>query len=105
VSVTNANPVAIGAGVANTEFLQEDWAQTTDYTGSAISAWLFGNFINGVYVPSSGTAYLTSSLGLELTQNFVFPDPTGSTATKVLLFSGLDLPAATYSLTLAASDT
>jgi len=104
-SVTNANPVATGIGVAATTFSQEGWTQATDYFGVSISAWLFGNFVNGAYLPSSGTAYLTSSLGLNVSQSFVFPDPTGSVATKVLLFSGLNLPGATYFLTLASTDT
>jgi hypothetical protein len=105
VSVTNANPIAMGYGVADTEFLQSSWSQTNDYTGAALSAWLFGDFVGGVYVPTSGTAYLTSDQGLNLTKNFTFPDPSGIVAFKVLLFSSVNLPAATYFLTLSAPDT
>jgi hypothetical protein len=85
-------------------YQQTSWSQSADYTNVAISAWLFGTTGPGGYVPSAGTAYLTSTLpGVSLQHALVFPDPAGL-ATHMLLFSGLYLQAGTYYLTLASSD-
>jgi hypothetical protein len=85
--------------------VQQSWTQNNGYTDVSISAWLFGNFANGVYQPGFGTAYLTSSLpgAPEFEQQIVFSNPTGG-AKDVTLFSGLNLPAGTYFLTLASMD-
>lgn len=115
VSVTNDTPGTGGFVVAATQFLQNSWSQTNSYTDVSISAWLFGDFVAGREVSSAtvigranpdpsagtiGTAYLTSaSLAAPLTQSFTFPD----LVAKVSLFSGLDLPAGTYFLTLAST--
>jgi hypothetical protein len=105
VSVSNASPGSGGLVVASTQFLQNSWSQANGYTNVSISAWLFGTFVNGEYLPTPGTAYLTStSLAGPLQQDFTFPDPTGS-ATKLLLFSGLNLSPGTYFLTLASTST
>lgn len=111
VSASNANPLAGGLLVASGEYLQQSWTQNADYAKVSISAWVFGTiFTGGIYVPTSGAAYLTSSLpgASELKQTFVFPDPTlgghSNGATQLTFFSGLTLPAGTYYLTLASTD-
>jgi hypothetical protein len=74
------------------------------YPDVDISAWLFGTIVNESYLPTSGTAYLTSTtLGAPLQQSFTFPDPTGGKATDVSLFSNLHLLPGTYYLTLAST--
>jgi hypothetical protein len=104
VSVSNANPLAGGLEVSSGEYLQASWSEVRSYTQVDISAVLFGTFVDGSYLPTSGTAYLTStSLGAPLQQSFTFPDPTGSKATDVLLFSNLHLLPGTYYLTLAST--
>lgn len=102
---SNPSPDPGGLLVSSSEYVRTSWSQSGGYTNVAISAWLFGTVVNGQYVPSSGTAYLTSSLpGVSLQDAFVFPDPTGGHATSLLLFSGLNLGAGTYFLTLAGVD-
>jgi hypothetical protein len=104
VSVSNANPIAGGLDVSSGEYLQASWSTTGSYEGVDISAWLFGTIVNGSYLPTSGTAYLTStSLGAPLQQFFTFPDPLGGEATDVSLFSNLHLLSGTYYLTLAST--
>jgi hypothetical protein len=112
-SVAVANPITIigvsaptvgeGAGIASDEFLQVSWSQTGSYMGVKISALLFGDIVNGSYLPTTGEAFLTSSLlGAPLEQTFTFPDPFIGPS-NVLLFSGLRLPAGTYFLTFAST--
>ena len=101
--VSNASPAPGGSAVCSTQYLQTSWTQSAGYTNVTISAWLFGTYTNGGYTPSSGTAYLTSTVPGEYWEySFVFPDPQNST--QVVLFSGLNLKAGTYFLTLVSSD-
>ena len=93
LSIENSNPSATGIVVSSTSYLQATWSQTVNYSDVNISAWLFGDIVNGSYLPASGTAYLTStSLPGTLQASFTFPDA----VTDVLLFSGLNLSAGTY---------
>src|ERR1700680_4967527 len=102
---SNPSPDPGGLLISSSEYVQTSWSQSGGYTNVAISAWLFGTFVNGQYVPSTGTAYLTSTLpGVSLQEAFVFPNSTGDYATSLLLFSGLNLGAGTYFLTLACVD-
>lgn len=104
VSVSNANPLTGGGVVSSGNYLQASWSEVRSYTGVDISAWLFGTIVDGSYLPTSGTAYLTStSLGTPLQQSFTFPDPIGAEATDVSLFSNLQLLPGTYYLTLAST--
>jgi hypothetical protein len=103
VSVSNPSLAPGGSAVAATQYLQSSWTQSTGYTNVTISAWLLGTYTNGGYTPSTATAYLTSSaLGEYSQDSFVFPYPQYST--QVVLFTGLNLKAGTYFLTLASSD-
>lgn len=99
----SAPTVGDGVGIADVEFLQTSWSQTGSYTGVDISALLFGDIVNGSYLPTIGQAFLTSSaLSAPLEQTFTFPDPFIGPS-NVSLFSGLSLPAGTYFLTFAST--
>src|SRR6185295_321233 len=99
VSITG-HPVTGGLAVTDSQFLQTSWFQPDEYSDVFISASVFGIFVGGQYVPTSGTAYLTSDTAIRLQHSFVFPNPLDGAA-QILLFSDLHLPAAWYFLTLA----
>jgi hypothetical protein len=96
-SVFTGNPDPFG----NLIYSVASWTQTTEYEGVSIS--FLGN---GVSSPATGTAYLTTSMGLGTTMadqiaSTTFSAPAGPTS-PISLFSGLSLPANTYYLTIFA---
>ena len=101
VSVMNVAPSFGGVVVSSDNFLRVSWTQAEAFDDVSINAWLFGTFVSGQFLPTSGTAYLTSALGTDLQDDFDFPNPIGNMKTP--LFSGLSLAADTYFLTLAST--
>ncbi len=92
-------------GFAGADGLTEGWSTTTSVNDVAITALL----ANGNQLPSTGTAYLTTSIGPgttvseEVAQTDI--DITcGLCQQEVALFTGLTLAPGTYWLTLGAPD-
>jgi len=84
------------------DYVAASWTQTTGYSDVSIS--FLGT---AVFSAAAGVAYLTTSFGPGTTMadqiaSAPFDVPFGSPSTNVLLFSGLDLGAGTYFLTIAA---
>jgi hypothetical protein len=100
VTASNPGPLSQGLDIESSQYLQVSWTATQSYTEVDISAWLYGDIVDNAFLPSIGTAYLTSTaLAGPVEESFTFPD----TVTEVSLFSNLDLPSGTYFLTLAST--
>jgi hypothetical protein len=101
-------PVSSNAAAASPDpfggydYVAASWTQTVGYNNVGIS--FFGD---AVFASASGVAYLTTSSGPGTTiadqvASIAFNVPFGPASTQVQLFSGLDLPAGAYYLTIAA---
>jgi hypothetical protein len=106
--VAVSGPVSSNASVASPDpfggydYAASSWTQTIGYANVSIS--FMGD---AVFSTATGIAYLTTGFGPGTTMadqiaSTAFTVPFGSPSTEVLLFSGLDLPAGTYYVTLAA---
>ncbi len=105
VSVGKGSPGA--APITSTEYLEENWTSTAEFTNVTISAFVAASNGSG----TAATAYLAKQVGASATnatlvaQANLTLSPLGQASPELVLFSGLDLLPGTYFLVLASADT